>query len=109
MTKIKKRLALMMVLVMTMTMLALPASADTPEEEVTPYVVVIACANCGGNTYKIASDVSGIYKEPKLGHEHHYSIIYDLFWCSACDKNYKVIKYKDDTAHCTVYPKPCPG
>ena len=47
MTKIKKRLALLMALVMAMTMLALPASAATGEGEVEPRAAVANCPTCG--------------------------------------------------------------
>ena len=47
MTKIKKRLALMIVLVMAMTMMALPASASETEEEVAPCAATANCPTCG--------------------------------------------------------------
>ena len=96
MTKIKKRLALLMALVMAMTMLALPASAATGEDEVAPCGAVVECVNCGGECSRSSGETkSKVYMgedEERVchvpAHYHTKHVPYTTYICTSCGCSY---------------------
>ena len=97
MTKIKKRLALLMALVMAMTMLALPASAAEAEDEaISPQAVVGQCPNCGGTGTTTDDFVrTEVWQEGSCRpdsnttvHVHTYYIYDRYIYCRTCGRIY---------------------
>ena len=94
MTKIKKRLALLMALVMAMTMLALPASATQLETEIAPISEVIPCPRCEDGAYSyyqsvdeqwiIVTSASSCYKGYAENHTHYIAYRYYYIVCPTC-------------------------
>lgn len=94
MTKIKKRLALMMALVMAMTTLILPASAANVEDEVVPCAVTRFCSTCGGDVTQrrllVATRKVDVSSCNKSSSEHDHTLnTYDVYdTCVNCGTTY---------------------
>lgn len=94
MTKIKKRLALMMALVMAMTMMALPASAAQLETEIEPLSEVIPCPRCEDGAYSYYRTIeeewitvtssTNCYKGYADNHSHCIELRYYYIVCPTC-------------------------
>lgn len=97
MTKLRKRLALLLVLVMAMSTLNLPTAAAEPEE-VEPCAVVVQCEKCNGSVRYLGERVFyGIVGcntfmdqcEFPAVHNHETEEVYELYSCDDCGYEYK--------------------